>query len=205
MNMVNCSKKCASFCESFDSLNDVQVIFLYQNFLLQSVFYGDQSTDHPFSACSVFMSSLTVTLGYRTWHAFNDAANALLAAGLHQRAQDGHNLPLFLVEMRKHIFVRLYTTDITIATFLGRPPRLSKKFTTVDYPADIDEAILSGSALDLELELKKPTRDGWSVEGKARSGAVLRWAMITSMIREEILELLLSHATPDPDVSLLAR
>lgn len=43
MNMIHFGNKCVSFCESLDALNDVSIIFLYQTFQLQSVFYGDQS------------------------------------------------------------------------------------------------------------------------------------------------------------------
>ncbi|EFX04846.1 c6 zinc finger domain containing protein [Grosmannia clavigera kw1407] len=177
MNMVNCANKCASFCESFDMSNDVQIIFLYQNFLLQSVFYGDQS--------------------FKTWHAFNDAANALLAAGLHQKPQDAPNVPFFLLEMRKRIFVRFYSTDITMATFLGRPPRISKRFCTVDLPSDLNETVLSLRGPALETELQKLNADGWNTTGQIHSGTVQRWAMTTSMIREDVLELLLGHGKAD--------
>lgn len=43
MNFVHFGNKCAAFCESLDVLNDVHIIFLYQTFQFQSVFYGDQS------------------------------------------------------------------------------------------------------------------------------------------------------------------
>lgn len=43
MSFIHFGKKCAVFCESLDVLNDIQIIFLYQTFQLQSVFYGDQS------------------------------------------------------------------------------------------------------------------------------------------------------------------
>lgn len=43
MEMIQLGNKCAAFCESFDTLNDIHIIFLYQSYLLHSVSYGDQS------------------------------------------------------------------------------------------------------------------------------------------------------------------
>lgn len=42
-NLVHLSNKCLAFCDSLDTLNDVFMMFLYESFLLASVFYGDQS------------------------------------------------------------------------------------------------------------------------------------------------------------------
>lgn len=43
IDMIHAASKCASFCETVDTLNDVLIMFLYQIFQLESVFYGDQS------------------------------------------------------------------------------------------------------------------------------------------------------------------
>jgi hypothetical protein len=43
-NLVHHSNKCIAFCNSLDTINDVSMIFLFESFLLASVFYGDQST-----------------------------------------------------------------------------------------------------------------------------------------------------------------
>lgn len=120
-----------------------------------------------------------------------------MAAGLHQQRQDTRSLPFFLLEMRKRIFVRFYTTDITMATFLGRPPRISKRFCAMELPMDLDEAALSLSGSALEKEIEKMDTDGWNTRGQVHTGTVLRWAVMTSMIREDILELLLSRAKVD--------
>lgn len=51
--MVKASDTCISYCESFDNLNDTQIILMYLNFLLHSMYDGDQSR-HPipqFCAC----------------------------------------------------------------------------------------------------------------------------------------------------------
>jgi hypothetical protein len=42
-NLMHYSNKCVAFCDSLDTLNDISMIFLFESFLLASVFYGDQS------------------------------------------------------------------------------------------------------------------------------------------------------------------
>ncbi|KAJ5383022.1 transcriptional regulator family: Fungal Specific TF [Penicillium concentricum] len=171
MNLIQFGNKCAIFCEALDVLNDVHILFLYQTFQVQSVFYGDQSL--------------------KTWRRLNDAACALLAAGLHESIQEARDMPFFLVEVRKRIFSRLYSIDISLATFLGRPPRMSKKFCCINLPLDIDEKCYSMSGPTLDRELERLDQAGWNSQGHIRASAVMRWSTITAMIREETLELLL--------------
>ena len=192
--MIHFGNKCVSFCESLDAMNDVHIIFLYQTFQLQSVFYGDQS---KFGFVSWWRLTADEVPGFKTWRRLNDAISALLAAGLHENVQEGHNVPFFLVEVRKRIFARLYGIDISLATFLGRPPRMSKRFCCINFPLDLDpEAYcIGGEALDRELS--NLDANGWNTQGHIRTSAVMRWSIVTAMIREDTLELLLGQNIPD--------
>lgn len=107
--------------------------------------------------------------------------------------QTGHGLPFFLVELRKRIFARLYGSDISLATFLGRPPRMSRRFCCINYPLDVeqDTYFLTGDALQQALGALDPS--GWNTMGHIRQSASLRWSIVTSMIREDALELLLGR------------
>ncbi|RSL88087.1 hypothetical protein CEP51_001930 [Fusarium floridanum] len=127
------STLCAQFCESLETLNDVLVIFLYENFLLYSLHLGDQS--------------------FQTWRRLNDAINAMFAHGLHQKLDGDLHTPLFLIELRKHIFGRVYASDISFAVFLGRPPRVSQRYCIIHRPLDLkaDAYEMTGEALEEEL------------------------------------------------------
>ncbi|KAJ5158838.1 Peptidase M19 renal dipeptidase [Penicillium coprophilum] len=189
MNLIQFGNRCAIFCEALDVLNDVHILFLYQTFQVQSVFYGDQSTlQSPFR---LLMHQNDNLAGLKTWRRLNDAACALLAAGLHESIQEACDIPFFLLEVRKRIFSRLYSIDISLATFLGRPPRMSKNFCRINLPLDIDENCYSLSDSALSAELEKLDHAGWNSEGHIRLSAVMRWSTVTAMIREETLELLL--------------
>ena len=60
-------------------------------------------------------------------------------------------------------------------------------------PLDLDEDAyqLVGDALDEELS--HLDLNGWNTRGVVRKSAVIRWSMITSMIREDTLEVLLGR------------
>lgn len=169
--LLDACTRCASICESLDVLNDVFVIFLHETFLFYSVYFGDQS--------------------FHTWRRLNDAISALFARGLHQRLDKDPQMPVFLVELRKQIFARVYVLDISFAAFLGRPPRISKRHCMIPMPLDIDREALRLTAEPLNEELSHLDRNGWNKQGEIRIFSALRWSVMASKIREEILEAML--------------
>lgn len=60
-------------------------------------------------------------------------------------------------------------------------------------PLDIEEDIYSLVGESLDQELANLDRNGWNTLGQIRKSAVIRWTMITSMIREDALETLLGR------------
>ncbi|OAA53612.1 Zn(2)-C6 fungal-type DNA-binding domain protein [Niveomyces insectorum RCEF 264] len=178
-NLLHSSNKCASFSESLDILNDVQIIFLYESFLLHSAYFGHQS--------------------FRAWGRLNTAINALFGRGIHQRLDNDGRLPFFLVELRKHIFALLYGSDISFSVFLGRPPRISKRHCVIHVPLDVTPDTYGLTAEALQEKLQELDERGWNTLGEIRTHAVIRWSMTTSKIREEALEAILGPEVPDRD------
>ncbi|CRG89170.1 Pre-mRNA-splicing helicase BRR2 [Talaromyces islandicus] len=172
-NLVHLTNKCVGFCDSLDTLNDITMIFIYESFLLASIFYGDQS--------------------FKAWRRLNHASSALFADGLHETVKEKEYLPFFLTQLRQQIFARIYGSDISFAVFLGRPPRVSKRFCYTSMPLDVEEDTYSLVGEALCRELGHLDRNGWNTLGEIRKSAVVRWSMITSMIREDALETLLGR------------
>lgn len=138
--------------------------------------------------------------GYKTWRRLNDATGALLAGGLHENPQSGTSIPFFLSELRRRIFARMYAIDISLATFLGRPPRMSKRFCCIDLPKDINALAYSQT---VENQLLSPIDAcGWNTAGHVRNTAVMRWSTITAMIREDTLQVLLGRNVPNVEQSI---
>lgn len=173
-----------------DTLNDITMIFIYESFLLASVFYGDQSMEIRNSRQ---LNLLTFIIGFKAWRRLNHASSALFADGLHETVKEKEYLPFFLTQLRQQIFARIYGSDISFAVFLGRPPRVSKRFCYTSMPLDIEEDIYSLVGESLDRELAHLDRNGWNTLGQIRKIAVVRWSMVTSMIREDALETLLGR------------
>lgn len=65
-------------------------------------------------------------------------ASSLFALGYHERV-DGNDIPPFIVELRKACFARIYTADKSLAIFLGRPPRVVKKYCRFRIPNNLQD------------------------------------------------------------------
>jgi hypothetical protein len=111
-------------------------------------------------------------------------------------------MPFFLTQLRKRIFSRLYSSDMSFSVFLGRPPRISKRLCSIQMPLDVDECNIDLCAATLEQQLAKLDENGWNTEGKIRDNAVLRWAVTTATIREEIMEVLLGPEVTNKEQNL---
>lgn len=64
-----------------------------------------------------------------------DVASSLFALGYHEKIdEDSYDIPLFVAELRRSCFARIYAADKSLAIFLGRPPRIMKEFCYFQLP-----------------------------------------------------------------------
>jgi hypothetical protein len=61
----------------------------------------------------------------------------------------------------------------------------------IHMPLDIDQEAFKLASDSLNNELSYLDENGWNMQGEIRIFAVFRWSVITSKIREEILEAML--------------
>jgi hypothetical protein len=127
----------------------------------------------------------------------NHASSALFADGLHETVKERQKLPFFIINLRQQIFARIYGSDISFAVFLGRPPRVSKRFCFTNMPLDVSEDTYYMTGNDLDQELQQLDRAGWNIVGLINRSATIRWSMITSTILEDTLETLLGRGLSD--------
>lgn len=113
------SEDCLNFCRHCEHLDDMFIWLLVEDSGLVSAVKGDRD--------------------YSTYRATGEAHNAVVAMGLHQGSKADQNVPFFLAELRKRCFLCAYFQDISIASFLGRPPRLLYRYCTLDPPLDLTE------------------------------------------------------------------
>ncbi|KAJ5748421.1 uncharacterized protein N7511_010117 [Penicillium nucicola] len=158
-----CTKLCDLALEislSLDCLNDLQLIMQYENFIVHSYVDGDQS--------------------YHSWRKLGDAISSTFALGYHENIEAKPGIPKFLMELRKTAFARIYSADKNIAIFLGRPPRMNKRFCHFQIPSCKN----APNSLD------------WTADAEAGYGADTRWSALCASLKEEIWELLQDKHDP---------
>lgn len=129
-----------------------------------------------------------------------EVSTDIFLLGIHRDPGKGpSDLPLFLVECRRRFFAAAYQLDKSIATFLGRPPRLPWRHSDCKLPLDIsDEALVYEKSLP-GLAQNTLGIDGWDVNGVRQRASWVRVRFLISIFREEILDL--SHQTPSLEMA----
>ena len=138
--------------------------------------------------------------GSAKWRRLGDLSTHIFELGLHRDCQQSSSLPVFLVETRRRLFAATYQLDKSIATFLGRPPRISLRHSDCRLPLDVDDSLLKADQSELELALQDLDSDGWNTQGSLHRSTFLRQRFLVTTFREEILEVSLetqNHRTAE--------
>ncbi|KAL4762199.1 Zn(II)2Cys6 transcription factor [Aspergillus foveolatus] len=166
---------CCQFCNSAGKTSDPFCWLMIQHIVLLTEMFGDSD--------------------YRVWQTLGDLSTTIYGFGLHQFDQDlEESFPFFLLEIRKRVMVCAYAIDKELATSLGRPPRICSRYCHLPMPLDLtyNEILAQPNKEEALLTLGA---DGWNSEGNLTVGVRLRIALLTSLLRESILELSLSPGT----------
>ncbi|CAG8230804.1 unnamed protein product [Penicillium salamii] len=182
---------CLQFCDSTGIANDlVSWMLLHQTSLL-TIVYGESGkwSDHypP-------MISTDIILDFRPWRKLGELSTTVFALGLHQDSST--NAPFFLAELRKRTMVAAFAVDKVLATFLGRPPLISWRYCNIPMPLDLslEEVFAEPNVRDAAIA-RLDGATGWNQAGTLKKGPWARTALITSILREKVLELSLSWQT----------
>ena len=135
-------------------------------------------------------------IDYRVWQKLGDLSTIVYAFGLHQSGEDiEDNFPFFLVEIRKRVMVCAYAIDKELAISLGRPPRICSRYCSIPLPFDISYETMVLPRSEGEKKMQNLDAHGWNTERDLTVGVRLRVVLLTSLLRESILELSLSPTT----------
>lgn len=139
-------------------------------------------------------------IGAMIWRTLGRLTSAVAAFGLGQpvRKPNVSNSPnpppSFLTsQLRKRTFASCFIVDKLLATFYGRPPTLSRIYFSSELPLDLNDEELQGNSEEMLLLLDA---NGWAKSGVISQTTFLRALMMSSQIRDEILELSLSSPSP---------
>ncbi|KAJ5523717.1 hypothetical protein N7494_010367 [Penicillium frequentans] len=169
---LSATETCLSFCNEAGVLNDAVSWLISQRLFLATLVHGDRD--------------------YRAWRALGDLSTIIFTLGLNQPPCD-EDAPFWLVETRKRVMGSAFCSDKQLATFLGRPPRISWRFCDITLPLDLsfDDIIAEPEVRDRAIS--KLDADGWNTENNDTQAVWLRAYLIMGPVRESILELSLNQ------------
>ena len=121
--------------------------------------------------------------------------------GLHMEITSDGQVPFWLSEVRKRMKASVYNIDKSVCTFVGRPPRMSRKYCVMQLPLGLDIESWRLQGRELEEAVERLDAAGWDTGDSMRGVHWTRCALICNMIREDILELSLG-TVPQDDVAV---
>lgn len=162
---------CISFCKECETINDLFACLLFESTCLLGSVRGDAY--------------------YGGWQRMGETCDLIILMGLHQgssKDERDSQISFFVKQLRINTFLEVYGYDKTMATFLGRPPRLSYRYCLVQLPLDLtdDEMLLEGQELE---DAVSRLHDGWNTSNHFTR---VTWRRVWSYYvkaREDILEI----------------
>ncbi|KAJ5129980.1 uncharacterized protein N7515_006019 [Penicillium bovifimosum] len=177
-HMTEAAEVCIGFCREYGALDDAFIWALLEHYDITKYTKGE--------AC------------YTTYCIGAEVNSALVAMGLHQEIKADSQVPYFLAELRKRLRAVVYATEISISTFLGRPPRLSHRYMNLDPPLDLtDSQLFSEDPQELAVTIASLDEQGYNRDGEIRHLSWIRSSISFMTRRENILELSLGNFTPE--------
>ncbi len=173
IRLLEAGDACVAFCNETVHDTDLSFWLMIENCTFASQVLGDAH--------------------YSVWRRLGDLSTAIFARGLHAIGE-GSGLPLWLTELRRKGLSIAYVLDKTLSSFVGRPPRISKRYCHIEAPLDLefDELALEGD--ELAEVVSKLDVNGWKTRTEPErdrfSGCLRLWVK-EGRIREEALELCL--------------
>lgn len=189
--------QCETFCNRMDQITDLNLWLLAEAGMLATV--SRYTIRASVDLLLILFRCRKWCFGddsYQAWRAVNNLSTAVFALGYHKGAQTQRSTPLYVIELRKRIIGLIHEHDKEFATFVGRPPRLSRHYCVVELPLDLPESALLGSDEEFEAAKLRLDQNGWSQDGSVHLASRHRTSLLLATLREEVLELTLGPELP---------
>lgn len=131
----------------------------------------------------------TPPAAYHSFRKLGDVITSIVTLGYHENLGTPDRVPMFLIDIRRTALARAYSADKNWAIFLGRPPRLCKRYCHL-HAALRQLAVPSGD------DDNGPSPPGsqrcilrWREDSKMTIWAETRWTAACASLKEEILEM----------------
>ncbi|KAI0403367.1 hypothetical protein F4802DRAFT_571935 [Xylaria palmicola] len=172
--MSEIASTCLNFCRDCEALDDLFVWLLVENTILTASIKGDGS--------------------YAVYRETGEIINAVVAMGLHLDVKQGKpRIPFFLEQLRTRVAVGAYSTDVSMSSYLGRPPRLSYRYCNLEPPLDIPDSHLIAGEDEIARTLASLDENGYNTAGKVSRATWMKTWLGFAPRREEVLDLALGR------------
>ncbi|KAJ2985397.1 hypothetical protein NUW58_g5552 [Xylaria curta] len=172
--MSEIASTCLGFCHDCEALDDLFVWLLIENCVLTASLKGDGS--------------------FALYREGGEFINAVVAMGLHIDVKQGKPcIPFFLEQLRARIVVGAYSSEVSIASYLGRPPRLSYRYCNLSPPLDITEIQLVAGEEDITRRVPSFDENGYNTSGRVSRATFMKAWLGFAPTREEVLDLALGR------------
>lgn len=134
-----------------------------------------------------------IPAGSCAWRRLGELSTDMFLLGIHRDPEDevSSELPSCVLETRRRLFAAAYQLDKSMATLLGRPPRISWRHCDCRLPSDISDGDLFAGKHTLEHARNCLDSSGWNTNPVHQRASWIRLRFIISTFREEVLELFL--------------
>ncbi|KAI9745719.1 MAG: hypothetical protein M1818_001255 [Claussenomyces sp. TS43310] len=167
--MVRASDSCVEACKTVCSGNDIYLWLLHESVLLSGRMWGDSSP--------------------LVWSKLGELSTEIYSFGIHREPKDSADIPIFLLESRRKLFAASYQLDKSVATFLGRPPRICWRYADRKLPLDLSDESMTASTSAFQHACQSLNAEGWATEGTYHRAGWIRVRYIMGTYREEVLEM----------------
>ncbi|KAI0517433.1 hypothetical protein F5B22DRAFT_602919 [Xylaria bambusicola] len=172
--MSEISSACLEFCRDCEALDDLFVWLLTENMALTESIKGAGS--------------------YALYRESGEYVNAIVAMGLHIDVKQGkQHIPFFIEQMRTRLVAGAYSVDISISSYLGRPPRLSYRYCNLIPPMDIPDTQLVASEDEIARIIAALDENGFGTSDTVSRATFAKAWVGFAPIREEVLDLSLGR------------
>ncbi|KAF5973525.1 hypothetical protein FBULB1_8271 [Fusarium bulbicola] len=125
------------------------------------------------------------SLPYWKFHA--ETVAMLTFSGLHDN-RSSTSVSSIPTEIRRRIGCQVFIVDKFLATFVERPPLLTRRFCFINLPLDLEESVLVSDKAAFQRQIQGLDQDGWNMNGRIYSSSLLRVRMMIALLRDQILE-----------------
>ncbi|CAH0002545.1 unnamed protein product, partial [Clonostachys byssicola] len=177
-NYTEYCSSCITLANIGGSSGSLMLFLLYKRSVLHACMHGDTSLPYwKFHAETVAM------LTFAGYH--DDRSRDPLAAA-------SETTPA--LEARRRVMCQIFIVDKYLATFVGRPPLLTRRFCCIKLPLDLDDTALVSDKDAFQEQTRSLDSNGWNQRGRIYSSSILRFRMLVALLRDAILEIGLGYS-----------